>query len=92
MPVHVFNMGRQIPGLGDLALFQKEPTTDCENYHRWEANVLAKLHDFSMIALGRRAGHRRCGAHALCSPDTGAMMLRHLISMDDANYEPGYLA
>lgn len=22
-------MGRQIPGLGDLALFQKEPTTDC---------------------------------------------------------------
>ena len=44
-----------------------------------------------MIALGRRAGHRRCGTHALCSPDTGAMMLRHLISMDDANYEPGYL-
>lgn len=36
-------MGRQIPGLGDVALFQKEPTTHCENYHRCEANVLAKL-------------------------------------------------
>lgn len=29
------------------------------------------------LSEGRRAGHRRCGAHALCSPDTGAMMLRY---------------